>query len=215
VDSHHALRKSLPALALCLSLLLAGCSGIASSDNPQPSVDNAPAEAQAQLEQHVREAQDKARQLAQNIHTDINEQRKANGLSALQWDSDLATIALAHSKDMATRNYFDHVSPDGKDFKARYEEYGYHKETKIGDMVYVGGENLFLSNVIKTSTSDKNTGTVYEYEFNSVDSLVKSTVDSWMQSEGHRENILTPFSREGIGVFVTDDGRFYVTENFS
>ncbi len=27
--------------------------------------------------------------------------------------------------DMATRNYFDHVSPEGKDFSNRYCEYGY------------------------------------------------------------------------------------------
>ncbi len=211
-----SLRALPPALLIIFLMLMpAGCSLARSSNEQPPATQEAPSDPQAQLEEHVKEAQNGSNQLASNIHSAINEQRRTNGLSALQWDSDLAAIALSHSQDMAARNYFDHVSPDGKDFKARYEEYGYTKQTRIGDMVYVGGENLFLNNVVESTTYDKLTGAVYAYKFNDLESLVRSTVDGWMQSEGHRKNILTPFSREGIGVFVTADGKVYITENFS
>ena len=79
----------------------------------------------------------------------------------------------------------------------------------------MGGENLFLNNVVESYTYDDLTGEVFEYRFNSLEELAQSTVDGWMDSPGHRENILTPFSREGIGIIVTDEGEVYITENFS
>ncbi len=194
----------------------AGCSTtVNNSGDTEVAQEGAGTGTQTELGQYVQQVREDSERLASMVHEGINGQRRANGLSSLQWDSDLAVIALSHSKDMAERNYFDHISPDGKDFQARYKQYGYHKQTRIGDMVYVGGENLFLNNVVESTTFDKNTGVVYEYKFNNLEDLAQSTVDGWMQSEGHRENILTPFTREGIGVFVTDDGKVYITENFS
>lgn len=193
--------------------LLSGCGP--SSSGQETAGTGAQPDLQAELQQQIRDIQQGAGRLASMIHSAINDERARYGLAALQWDSDLATIALGHSKDMGERNYFDHVSPDGKDFKARYDEYGYHRETRIGDKVYVGGENLFMTNVVETTTYDPDTGSVYEYKFNDLESLARAADEGWMQSEGHRENILTPFSREGIGVFVTSEGKVYVTENFS
>src|SRR5512147_354693 len=54
--------------------------------------------------------------LEQRIHTLINRERKAHGLSALGWDDRLSRIARNHSKDMASRSYFSHESPEGRDF---------------------------------------------------------------------------------------------------
>ncbi|OFW68709.1 MAG: hypothetical protein A2V52_01135 [Actinobacteria bacterium RBG_19FT_COMBO_54_7] len=198
------------------SIVGAGCSAISNdSGNAETMQEQAGPDAQAELQQHVEEVQANSERLASMIHEGINDQRKINGLNSLQWDSDLASIALSHSKDMAVRNYFDHVSPDGKDFQARYQQYGYHKQTRVGDVTYVGGENLFLYSVIESTTTHKNTGEVFEYKFNDLQDLARATVDGWMGSQGHRDNILTPFTREGIGVFVTADGKVYVTENFS
>jgi len=54
--------------------------------------------------------------------------------------------------------------------------------------------------------------------YTSVKQLAKETVRGWMESTGHRKNILTPsFDREGIGVtFVQTRQVFkmYVTQNF-
>jgi len=79
----------------------------------------------------------------------------------------------------------------------------------------MGGENLFLNNLVKSYTYDKDTGEVIDYQFNSIEEIAQSSVAGWMKSPGHRENILTPyFKREGIGIVVSSDGKIYITENF-
>jgi uncharacterized protein YkwD len=170
---------------------------------------------QGELQGKIQEVRSNAADLAATIHGLINEERRNNGLNPLQWDPTLANIALSHSKDMAVRDYFDHVSPEGDDFADRYEESGYRLETSIGNQVYVGGENLFLNNVVRSYAYDQETNDIFEYQYNDPDELARSTVQGWMDSPGHRDNILTPFTREGIGIYVTDEGEVYITENFS
>ncbi|TAG27418.1 MAG: CAP domain-containing protein [Burkholderiales bacterium] len=48
---------------------------------------------------------------------------------ALQWNDQLANAALAHSADMATRNYFSHTNPDGLSPFDRTEKAGYGRYT--------------------------------------------------------------------------------------
>ncbi len=165
--------------------------------------------------ERVRYFRENAEKLAAAIHQRINEVRRKYGLADLKWDPRLQEIALAHSRDMAERNYFDHVSPEGEDFKDRYRESGYYLTTRVGDTEYVGGENLFLGNVVHSYTYDKNTREVLSYSYFTLESLADAAVQGWMDSPGHRENILTPFSREGIGVWVDEDGEVYITQNFS
>jgi uncharacterized protein YkwD len=43
----------------------------------------------------------------------------------LRWSDRLARAAQAHSEDMASRDYFDHVTPEGKDMSARVGAEGY------------------------------------------------------------------------------------------
>jgi uncharacterized protein YkwD len=204
------------ALVVVLSALLcAGCFSGSTPANEGNNQEQNTAELQAELENNIAYVQQNAANLASMVHSLINEERKDNHLDALQWDQQLASIALSHSRDMAQRHYFDHISPEGKDFADRYKEHGYTKETRIGNQVYVGGENLFQYNVVASTTYDVETKEVHDYVFNSLEDLARSTVDGWMESPGHRENILTPFTREGIGVEITDEGDVYITENFS
>lgn len=44
---------------------------------------------------------------------------------ALSWNRDLAEAAQAHAEDMARRNYFDHVSPDGRTPSERIHAAGF------------------------------------------------------------------------------------------
>ncbi len=67
----------------------------------------------------------------------VNEERKKAGLSELIWRSELVPVARAHATDMWERNYFGHVSPDGKDVGDRLDD------AKIA--YKVAGENLALS----------------------------------------------------------------------
>jgi len=40
-------------------------------------------------------------------------------------------------------------------------------------------------------------------------------VRGWMDSPGHRKNILTPHWRnEGVGVFLSPDEKVFITQNF-
>ncbi len=154
--------------------------------------------------------------LEQRIHELVNQRRAENGLGTLVWEERLAEIARYHSQDMADRDYFDHLSPEGEDFSARYAMFGYDASNRVGDVVYFGAENLFLNNLYRSYTYNKDTGEVVEYDFNTLEDIAVSTVDGWMNSEGHRVNMLMPhFVKEGIGVVFTDDGRIYISENFS
>lgn len=45
--------------------------------------------------------------------------------------------------------------------------------------------------------------------------MAKQIVDDWMDSSGHRENILDAHhTMMGLGVVITDDEQVYATQNF-
>jgi uncharacterized protein YkwD len=44
----------------------------------------------------------------------MNEHRRSLGLSPLIWDSRVAAVAKAHSRDMYERDYFSHITPEGR-----------------------------------------------------------------------------------------------------
>jgi uncharacterized protein YkwD len=126
-------------------------------------------------------------------HDLVNKYRAEANLNPLEWDEELAKVARAHSKDMAERSYFAHEDPDGNDHVYRYQIHGYNCDNP-------SGENLFVMEKPVFSYTDER--------------IAESGVVGWMNSEGHRQNILYPlYEKEGIGVFVraTD---VHVTENF-
>jgi len=45
---------------------------------------------------------------------------------ALTWNEQLEQAAFAHSKDMSSKNYFNHTAPDGSRAGDRIEKAGYH-----------------------------------------------------------------------------------------
>lgn len=54
-----------------------------------------------------------------------NAQRTGAGCPALTWNATLASVARAHSQDMATNNYFDHNTPSGTTPEQRITAAGY------------------------------------------------------------------------------------------
>ncbi|MCS7094140.1 MAG: CAP domain-containing protein [Candidatus Aenigmarchaeota archaeon] len=153
--------------------------------------------------------------LEQKIHLLINEERRKNNLKMLRWDENLANIARYHSKDMATKNYFSHKSLEGEDLEMRYKKFGYFCRIPVGNLIYSGAENILLNYIYHSYYYDPLTGEITGYVFKSLDDVSYEVVEGWMNSEGHKRNILTPFfEREGIGVYISDDGKVYVTQNF-
>jgi uncharacterized protein YkwD len=153
--------------------------------------------------------------LEARVHELINVQRQQNGLSSLDYDPFLADIARGHSWDMVSRNFFEHVNPDGLNPRARGDTAGYPCIRVMGTTIYEGiAENLFQGNRYSGYYTNAG-GAITSYDWDTLENISQVTVNGWMNSPGHRQNILTPhFSYEGIGVAFSPDDKIYITENF-
>ena len=143
----------------------------ASSQQPQDAKENKKAE--------------KARTEAAELDLDermiaslTNDARKNHGASALLWDDNLRAIARAHSKDMHENDYYSHDNQDGDGPTERGLKAGY----RCKNIVYNGlSENLYQA--------------LGQYM------TPQEAVTGWMNSPGHRRNMLDPFFiRIGIGI---------------
>ncbi|SEO29107.1 Cysteine-rich secretory protein family protein [Halogranum amylolyticum] len=131
-----------------------------------------------------------AAQVERRVHEKVNARRRANGLSDLGYDADLAAAARAHSQDMIDRDFFSHVAPGDSSFADHYEDEG----VSCSGL----GENILYRSLRSED----------------VDAVAENVVTQWMNSAGHRENILDDgWLVEGIGAVVSD-GRIYVTQGF-
>jgi uncharacterized protein YkwD len=100
-------------------------------------------------------------------------------------DTDLRAAARGHSQDMHARGYFDHNSPDGKEPWDRIKASG-----------YVGASRGFAENIAKGYAT------------------AQAVVDGWMNSPGHRANILNcSLKAVGIGVEYGSGGPWW-TQDF-
>ncbi len=186
---------------LLLAAMLLSCAG-----SRPATQERAPA-----LEKNTRPALSLS-DLEQEIHALVNRERLNKGLSPLNWNSTLARIARSHSQDMVSRKYFSHVSPEGRDFSYRYQQEGFVCSIRAGDTVYQGAENIFQNNLYDRIIVING---VKRYAWNSLKHLAETTVQGWMNSPGHRKNILAPFWKtEAIGVSLSPDGKVYITQNF-
>ena len=113
--------------------------------------------------------------LKSKIIEETNKQRTESGLVALAENTTLARAAEAKANDMFLNQYFEHISPTGIDPGALVAGYGYE--------YIITGENLILGN-FKDETD---------------------MVQAWMNSPGHRANILNvSYSEIGVAVIKGD-----------
>jgi len=155
-----------------------------------------------------------AKEIEYLVHELTNLEREKYGLSQLTFDPEIRLIARGHSLDMAVREYFAHESPEGLTPSDRAAENGYSCQKMVGLLIYSGiAENIFQGNLFDSYYTIN--GEITSYDWNTEEEIAKTTVDGWMNSPGHRENILTEiYDREGIGVEITHDHKVYVTQNF-
>ncbi|MGH8510309.1 MAG: CAP domain-containing protein [Gammaproteobacteria bacterium] len=152
--------------------------------------------------------------LEQRIHVAINAERARNRLPGLQLDEDLSRIARAHSLDMATRDFFDHVNPEGRTPSDRGDAGGLPCRRDLPDGSYAIGlaENLFQNNLYNRVMFVDGKPS---YAWNSLEHIVATTVQGWMKSRGHRTNILgRSHDRTGIGIALTPDDKVLITQLF-
>lgn len=147
------------------------------------------------------------------VHELINQQRRSNGLPSLSYDTSLASIARKHSADMAKNNYFSHYNLQGLDPTGRGSQVGYSCYKNYGSYYTTGiAENIMQNNLYDSVTYYNG---IARYAWNTQEEIAQSTVDGWMTSPGHRQNILTStYNREGIGVAIATDNKVYITEDF-
>jgi uncharacterized protein YkwD len=108
-----------------------------------------------------------------------NQIRAENDLPALRDNKRLRKAALGHSKDMVKDGFFEHTTPEGVTMVDRILKAKYVGE----DEGWVLGENLAWG-----------TGSL---------GTPRGAVDAWMDSPGHRANVLKKAYREmGVGVVV-------------
>jgi len=155
-----------------------------------------------------------AQQIEYLVHELTNEERLDHGLSQLAFDPEITQIARGHSSDMAEREYFAHETPEGLTPTDRAKQNEYSCQKIVGLLIYSGiAENIFQGHLFDSYYTVN--GEITSYEWSTEEEIAKTTVDGWMNSPGHRENILTEiFDREGIGVEITQDHKVYVTQNF-
>ena len=148
--------------------------------------------------------------LEKRIHALINQQRNSNGLSSLSFDPSLAAIARGHSQDMAKNNYFSHVNLQGLSPSDRGNQQGYTCRKDYGSYYTYG----IAENIFETSHWTTYNG-IRVNDFEPLEDIAQKTITGWMNSEGHRKNILTStYDRQGIGVGIASDDTVYITENF-
>lgn len=150
--------------------------------------------------------------LEKKIHDLVNVERKKKGLSGLSWNEKLNRIARKYSGDMAERRFFSHNDPEGRSFLDRYREGNFECKLRNGNQICLGAENIAQDNTYRSVTYVNGNPS---YDWSSEDQIAVSVVKRWMQSKGHRENILTwYFKCQGIGIAISDDGKVLVTQNF-
>jgi uncharacterized protein YkwD len=107
----------------------------------------------------------------------LNDERGAAGLRPLAYSAALTTPSAGYSTKMVTENFFAHESPDGSTLTSRLTATGYIDPD--GD--WFVGENLAWGQ------GDLATA--------------RNIAVAWMNSPGHRHNILEPdFTEVGIGI---------------
>ncbi len=133
------------------------------------------------------------REYESGIHDAVNEIRREHEVDQLSFNEEIADIARAHSEDMAEREYFSHYSPEG-------DGPGDRMSTFYPQSCRMVGENI---------------ASVAGSQTNAIDEQVDQIVSGWMNSPGHRENLLREaFDEQGIGVAIINDDRVIATQKF-
>lgn len=126
----------------------------------------------------------------------VNEARAAGGscgsmgsfepAGPLTLDARLHCAARKHSQDMAERDYFDHVNPDGEDPFERMAQAGYTSYAAAGENIAAGSDDPAL------------------------------TVQGWLDSDGHCANLMNPqYKHLGVGFYEGAGSlTYYWTQTF-
>ena len=127
-------------------------------------------------------------QVESEIFRLVNIERKKAGVNTLSYSNTMQKYARMKSEDMAVRKYFDHRDTQGNLITENMENDGVKYSSWGENIAYIGGE--------------------------SADVLASEFMRNWMNSPGHRANILSPkFTGIGVGVYKSGN-TVYATQEF-
>lgn len=119
-----------------------------------------------------------------------NIERVNLGVPPLKMDPRLESAATAHSEEMARLAYFNHISPTPG------------RETPE--------QRILQAGAVARATAEN----IASYTGYPEATLAKEAVKGWMDSPGHRQNLLNPeYTHIGIGVSLKGN-QFYLTQKF-
>ena len=128
-------------------------------------------------------------EIEQAIFTRVNAERTSRGLEPLSYNNTMQKYARIKSKDMGDRGYFAHENPEGELITAQMKRDGVTYNAWGENIAYIQGNQ-------------------------SNSSLAEQFMNNWMNSQGHRENILSSnFESIGIGVYKIGN-TYYATQEF-
>lgn len=123
----------------------------------------------------------------------INSYRQANGLSALEYDEDLVSVANWRVSELPTN--FDHLRPNGDSYKTVYTELG------LANKYEKGNENIAM---------------LYGWDFASEEECVDFIFEAYKNSEAHNANILKPYWQYYGGSYLASrNGKCYQIQVFA
>ena len=153
---------------------------------PTPAVTPAPVKPSAGVVTSEANFEAKVEQL---IFNRVNAERAKAGMSQLSYNSSMEKYARIKSKDMGDRGYFDHKNPEGQLITTQMAKDGVSYRAWGENIAYIGG------------ISDAN-------------AVADKFMTNWMNSSGHRANILSSnFTSIGVGVYKSGN-RYYATQEF-
>jgi len=191
---------------------------------PEPQTEDNPGSGRFHLEIEPRNFEPELLESA--LLASTNQERIQRGLPPLIRNDRLAQSARRYSEDMRRRQKISHVSPTYglETLPARLEQAGIApvnasvaENLAVDYCLVISGIPFYLENRSGTERymDARTRKPVRPYTYHA---FARQVVDRWIQSPGHRENLLNPgFQRIGIGVSA---GRYrgldaiYVTQHF-
>jgi uncharacterized protein YkwD len=175
-------------LLLCTLALVTGCPVRVeppADTTPTPTPGITPPEEQVTTE----EVPTTPISMEEAVFDEVNRRRTDNNLPPLEFETTAFQAAKYHSINMVRQGFFAHESPRGQDHADRLRLFGFNHVGRVS------GENL-ATNL-------------------NIPNPVVATVDGWMDSPGHRRNILNEMFEYGaVGIEQDERGQYYYTQVF-
>lgn len=152
------------------------------------------------------------RALSESVRAATNHERCQRGLSPLVFDQALTDAAARYAAEMAGRGFFAHRSPvQGREtLRQRADDAGIARVTIAENLItgffveYSDGARFSVVDAQACRFRDADTGDIYDRL--TYKTMGESLVARWMDSPGHRANILNDsVERHGFGLAVDPD----------